>query len=140
MLRKINNLDELLEEKKRLKAQLKIVQTELESSTRRTRQEFKTLVDDKLSLSKQLGQLFQGNGSALSDSPALAAIGRAAGGTTWWGGLVVSLLPMVVNFVRRQVERRKERKLAEAAAPPALPKPEGRKLFRRKKPASDAGA
>ncbi len=134
---KINNLEELLLEKARVQAQLKIVQAELGASVVRTRQELKTLVDEKFSLSKQLGQLFQGGAQPGTGSSAVRAIGQVAGGGSWWGGLVSALLPMVVDFVRRQVQRRKERKAATPALEGTAPKPKSRKLFRRKNPPAD---
>lgn len=149
MNRKINNLEELLQEKARIQAQIKIVQTELNASAQRTRVELKALVEDKFSLTKQLGQLFQSDslkqGAATS---ALQAAGRIAGGSSWWGGIAASLLPMVIDFVRRQIERRRERKAAApaiestasdtpATSEGAPPKPRSRNPFRRKKRNAD---
>lgn len=138
MNHKINNLEELLQEKARLQAQIKIVQAEMNASALRTRMEFRTLVEEKFSLTKQLGQLFQGGAKPGAGSTALQAIGQVAGRGTWWGGIAATLLPMVVDFVRRQITRRQERKAARPAleAPAdAAEKPAsgGRKLFRRKK-------
>ncbi len=143
MLNKINNLEELLQEKARLKAQLKIVQGELNASALRTRQEFKTLVEERLSLSKQIGQLFQGAGTRqVAENTALSTIGRMAGAGTWWGGLLATLAPMLLDLVRRQLEKRKARRAAnqaaaETGAPAAQPK--SRRIFKRKsaKPAPD---
>lgn len=144
MNRKINNLEELLQEKARVQAQLKIVQEELKTSAQRTRQEFRVLVEEKFSLSKQLGQLFQSTAKPGMGTTALQAVGQVAGRGTWWGGIAATLLPMVVDFIRRQVTRRKERKAAKpalesgpAASAPAKPKSPGRRLFKRKKKADE---
>ncbi len=149
MNRKINNLEELLQEKARVQAQLKIVQSELNASAQRTRQEFRLLVEEKFSLSKQLGQLFQSTAKPGVGTTALQAVGQVASRGTWWGGIAATLLPMVVDFIRRQVARRKERKAAKpakpalesgpAAAAPAKPKSPGRRLFKRKKKADEGG-
>lgn len=147
MNRKINNLEELLQEKARLQVQIKIVETEMNASFQRTRQELTTLIEEKFSLSKQIGQLFQGGEKQGVGTTALQAVGRVAAGGTWWGGIAASLLPLVIDFVRRQIERRKEKKAAKPAvvknaAPPiivldnpdaATPKPARRGLFKRKK-------
>ena len=150
MNRKINNLEELLQEKARVRAQMKIVQAELNLSAQRTRQELKLLVEEKFSLSKQLGQLFQGSSAKPGvGTAALQAVGQVAARGTWWGGIAATLLPMVVDFIRRQVERRKERKAAKPAKPalesgtnaaaPEKPKSRGRRLFKRKKKADEGG-
>ena len=144
MSRKINNLEELLQEKARLKAQLDIVQAEMNAGVQRTRQEFMILVEEKFSLSKQIGQLFKGDDNQGIGTTALQAVGRVASRGTWWGGIASTLLPVALNFVRRQFTRQKERKAAKLAlrestqsAPdiPAetTPKPAKRGLFRRKK-------
>ncbi len=133
MNRKINSLEELLQEKARLQAQLKIVQAEMSASTQRTRQEFKILVDEKFSLSKQLGQLFQGNDTKHpAGTSALRAIGQIAGGSHWWGGIAATMLPVVVNFVRKQFDNWKQKRAAKALEAPTE-KPPGRKLFKRKR-------
>lgn len=147
MNRKINNLEELLQEKARVQAQMKIVQEELKASAQRTRQEFRLLVEEKFSLSKQLGQMFQGSAKPGMGTAALQAVGQVAGRGTWWGGIAATLLPMVVDFIRRQVARRKERKAAKPAKPalesgtnaaaPEKPKSRGRRLFKRKKKADE---
>lgn len=146
MNRKINNLEELLQEKARVQAQLKIVQDEMKTSAQRTRQEFRLLVEEKFSLSKQLGQLFQGSAKPGVGTTALQAVGQVAGRGTWWGGIAATLLPMVVDFIRRQVARRKERKAAKpalesgpAASAPAKTKSPGRRLFKRKKKTDEGG-
>lgn len=136
MNRKINNLEELIQEKARVRAQLDIVQAELAASAKRTRLEFKSLVEDKLSLSKQLGQLFHNAGtSTTAGSTAMRAIGQVAGNSGWWGGIAATLLPLVVDFVRKQVDRWRQRRLAQPAGDPA--KPKSRKLFKRKTPKTD---
>lgn len=132
MDRKINNLEELLQEKARLQAQMKIVQAEMNASAQRTRQELKILVDEKFSLGKQLGQLFQGNGKEPTGNSALRAIGQIAGGSNWWGGIAATMLPVVVNFVRQQFDKWKQKRAAKALEAPAE-KPKGRKLFKRKR-------
>lgn len=138
MNQKIKNLEDLLREKDRLRTQLRIVQTELASSAKRTRSEFKTLVEDKFSISKQLGNLLQGSGGQIAEGAASKVIGRIIGGSSWWGGLVATLLPMVADFIRRQLEQRKARKAAEASAEDgSAPKTKNRNIFKRKK-ATDA--
>lgn len=144
MLNKINNLEELVQEKARLRAQLTIVQAELNASAMRTRQEFKTLLEEKLSLSKQLGQLFQGNArpAAAAGTAAVRTISQAVGGGTWWGGLLATFAPMLVDLVRRQLERRKERRKnakTETDENAPKPKPKSRRIFKRKasKPAEE---
>ena len=141
MNRKINNLEELLEEKKRLHTQIQIVQDELVASAQRTREEFRTLVDEKFSLARQLGSLFNGNGKQAGEPSALQTIGQAVGRSTWWGNLAVTLIPLVMNFVREQVGRwkhKREEKREAKASMPAQPKSKGRKLFKRKTPKPDA--
>lgn len=142
MLNKINNLEELLQEKARLKAQIRIVQDELNASAGRTRQEFKALVEDKLSLSKQIAQLFQGNSARqAAENSAVSTISRVAGAGTWWGGLLATLAPMLLDLLRRQLEKRKVRREAKrVAADPAdpAPKPKGRRIFKRKSTKPDA--
>lgn len=136
MNRKINNLEELLQEKARLQAQIRIVQDELNASAQRTRQELKLLVDEKFSLGKQLAQLFQGGAKQLTEGTALRAIGQAAGGASWWSGIAVTMLPVVVDFVRQQIGKWKQKRAAKALEAPAEPakKSKGRKLFKRKTP------
>lgn len=140
MLNKINNLEELILEKARIKAQLTIVQGELNASAVRTREEFKTLIEEKFSLSRQLGQLFQGSAKPAVGSTAVRTISQAVGGGTWWGGLLATFVPMLVDLVRHQLERRKERrKDRKAATDETAPKPKSRRIFKRKaaKPAEE---
>ena len=133
MNRKINNLEELQQEKARLQLQIQITQAELNASLGRTREELKILVEDKFSLSKQVGQLFQGGASQVAQAGAVGAISRLAGQGTWWGGIVSSLLPIVVDMVRRQFERRKKRRAEKPETDEtAVEKPKSRRLFRRK--------
>ena len=140
MNHKINNLEELLREKSRLQTQINIVQNELNASLSRTRLEFKTLLDGKFSLSKQLSQLFQGNAKPTAGNTALRTLGNMAGGSSWWGGLAATLLPMLVDFIRRQIERRKQRRAAKPAGQTVSAKSKVRKLFRRKKAGPDVEA
>lgn len=139
MNRKINNLEDLLQEKARLHAQIKIVQSELNASAQRTRREFKTLVDEKFSLSKQIGALFQGGAGEGVESTALRTVGRVIGGSNWWSGLLTTLLPMAVNFIRTRLENWKKKR---AEAPPKKPKTasKSRKLFKRKTKTPDTDA
>lgn len=147
MLSKINNLEELLAEKARLLAQIEIVQEELNASANRTRDEVRMLLEDKLSLPKQIGQLFQGGAQQVAGSTAVSALSRAAGMSSWWSGVLSMLAPVLMNFARRKFQERKERKLAEKAEiPPETPaaepsKHQKRGLFKRKqaKTASDNG-
>jgi len=142
----INNLEELLAEKARLRAQIEIVQAELNASASRTRDELSDFVENKFSISKQLGKLFQGGGVGQSaGSSAIGAVGRAAGLNPLWSGLLATLSPVLVRYAQNQLRKRKERKAAkaEAAAEAALEAPEmpgaeaaepvkKRGLFRRK--------
>lgn len=140
MNRKINNLEELLQEKARLQAQLRIVQEELNASAQRTRREFKILVDERFSLGKQLGHLFQGGAQPLTENTALRTIGQVAGGGAWWSGIAATLLPVVIDFVRQQIGKWKQKRAAKALEAPAAPS-KGRKLFSRKpKTPPDAGS
>lgn len=135
MLNKIKNLDELLAEKARLQAQIDLVQHELNLSSRRTREAFKEILEDKLDISKQLGKLFQGGSQDSVPGTVINAIGKVAGLGSWWSGLLSAFVPMVIDFVRGQVKRRKAR---QADAPPSeTEKPKAkskrRNPFKRKK-------
>jgi len=142
----INNLEELLAEKARLRAQIEIVQAELSVSAGRTREELSDFIENKFSISKQLGKLFQGGGAGQSvGSSAIGAVGRVVGLNPLWSGLLASLSPVLVRYAQNQLRKRQERKAAkaEAAAESALEAPEEqgaeaavpvkkRGLFRRK--------
>ncbi|TNE52005.1 MAG: hypothetical protein EP344_16020 [Bacteroidetes bacterium] len=146
MINKIDSLDDLLAEKERLRKQIEIVQGEMNASAGRTRLVFNQFLENKLSLPRQLGQLFQGGAKQAVESGAVSAIGKAAGLSTWWSGLLSAFAPVLMNFVRRQLQRRKEKQLAAAVetqpaedametvveAPPAT-QPKRRGLFKRKK-------
>lgn len=137
MRNKIKNLDELLAAKARLSAQIDIVQAEMNSSAKRTRERFEEFLDDKLSIPKQLGRLFQGGSQNAVQGTAINAIGRMAGVSSWWSGLLSTIAPMVFNFVRDQIQRRKQRRAEaptdeEPAASKSKPKSKRRKLFKRK--------
>ncbi|MBK8965138.1 MAG: hypothetical protein R3D58_20470 [Saprospiraceae bacterium] len=137
MLNKIKNLDELLAEKARLQAQIDLVQGELNLSSRRTREAFKEILEDKLNIPKQLGQLFQGGSQESVQGSVINAIGKVAGLGSWWSGLLSAFVPMVIDFVTGQIKRRKERRAEnpdpETDAPPQKAKPKRRNPFKRKK-------
>lgn len=142
----INNLEELLAEKARLRAQLEIVQEEMRVSAGRTRDELSAFIENKFSIPKQLGKLFQGGGAQdAAGSSAIGAVGRVVGLNPLWSGVLATLGPVLVRYAQNQLRKRKERKAAkiEAAAEGALEAPEEpaaeapepvkkRGLFRRK--------
>ncbi len=137
MLNTIKNLDDLLAEKARLQAQIDLVQGEMTLSSRRTREVFQKVLEDKLNIPKQLGQLFQGSPQESVQSSVIGAIGKVAGLGSWWSGLLSAFVPMVIDFVAGQIKRRKERR-AETPAPeseaaPSKAKPKRRNPFKRKK-------
>jgi hypothetical protein len=112
---KINNLEDLLEEKARVQAQIQIVEKELRISADRTRTELSTFVDNKFSIPKQLGQLFQGSDKQPSaGASAIGAISKVAGLGPWWSGILATLAPMLVNYTQDQLRKRKERKKMQA--------------------------
>jgi hypothetical protein len=112
---KIHSLEDLLEEKARVQAQIQIVQEELRISADRTRTELSAFVDNKFSIPKQLGQLFQGNDKQPSaGASAIGAISKVAGLGPWWSGILATLAPMLVNFTQDQLRKRKERKKIQA--------------------------
>lgn len=131
MLNKIDNLDELLAEKAKVQAQIRIVEKELVASSRRTREELETFVENKFALSKQIGQLFKGGTEQAIGGSAIGALGRAVGMGSWWTGLLSFLGPVVLNFVQEQIQRHKARK-NDAAAKPKAPKTKKRNIFKRK--------
>ncbi|MBL7776437.1 MAG: hypothetical protein JNK89_10580 [Saprospiraceae bacterium] len=143
MKNKIDNLDALLAEKARVRAQLRIVENELSASARKTREGLKVFVEDKLSLSNQLGQLFQGGARQALGSSAISAAGRAVGMSSWWTGVLTMLGPVLVNYIQKQFKNRKARRQDAAPAngdkPKAAPaKAKKRGLFKRKsKPAAE---
>ncbi len=141
MLSNINNLEELLAEKARLRKQLEIVQGEMDESAKRTREELRLFLEDKFSLAKQIGQFFQGGTAQAVGGKAVGALGQAAGMSAWWSGILATLTPVLVNFVRRQLQRRQERKLKAAEMPAQEPSPKAkrRKLFKRKPKNPDGG-
>jgi len=142
----INNLEELLAEKARLRAQLEIVQEEMRVSAGRTRDELSAFIENKFSIPKQLGKLFQGGGAQdAAGSSAIGAVGRVVGLNPLWSGVLATLGPVLVRYAQNQLRKRKERKAAkiEAAAEGGLEAPEEpaaeapepvkkRGLFRRK--------
>jgi hypothetical protein len=132
MLSKIDNLDELLAEKKRLQAQIQIVEQELQRSTQQTREIFKEILDTKLSIPNQLVQLFQGEGKGVLKGSAIGALGRVAGLGSWWSGVLSAVLPMLFNFVRDQIQRRKEDHSEPEPQQEPKPKTKRRNPFKRK--------
>lgn len=123
----INNLEELLAEKARLRAQLEIVQEEMRVSAGRTRDELSAFIENKFSIPKQLGKLFQGGGSQeAAGSSAIGAVGRVVGLNPLWSGVLATLGPVLVRYAQNQLRKRKERKAAkiEAAAEGALEAPD----------------
>lgn len=137
---KINSLDDLLEEKARVHAQLEIVKKELHSSAEHTRARLGAFLDDKLSIPRQIGQLFRGGGGPeAAGASAIGAIGRVAGLSPWWSGILATVAPVAVNLAKNQLRKRRERKRAKAAETPGeaaetdSPAPvQKRGLFRRK--------
>ncbi len=119
---KINNLEDLLEEKARVQAQIQIVEKELRISADRTRTELSTFVDNKFSIPKQLSQLFQGNDKQPSaGASAIGAISKVAGISPWWSGVLATAAPMLVNFTQNQWRKRRERKKIQALAAAETP-------------------
>lgn len=134
MLNQINNLEELQAEKQRLRAQMKIVQEELSKSTRRTREDFTEFLENKLSLPRQIGQLFQGGARQAAETHAVGALSRVAGLSNWWSGIISVLGPMAINFFREQMRRRKEKQQASGNGETPAPKPKAKRRnpFKRK--------
>jgi len=135
--RSINNLEELLAEKARLRAQIEIVQEEMRISAGRTRDELSTFIEDKFSISGQLGKLFGGGGTqAAAGSSAIGALGRAAGLNPWWSGVLATFGPVLLRYAQNLLRKRRAAETEKASDEPDAEAAESAKkrgLFRRKK-------
>lgn len=132
---KIHNLQDLLDEKARIHAQLQIVQEELGASAGRTREAFGDFMESKLSIPRQIGQALQGGASQGAGASAIGALGRVAGLGPLWSTIVATIAPFAMNFAKNQWRKRQERKQTqgteelESENPVETPR---RGIFRRK--------
>jgi hypothetical protein len=139
MRSKINNLEELLAEKEKVKAQIRLVEGELTSSARHTRTLLKEFMERKFSFTNQISQLFEGGAKQVAEGSAIGLVGRAVGMGSLWTGVLSFLAPVLMNFVRGQFQRLKEKKNAppDAAASKTPAKPKKRNIFKRKKASAE---